>query len=75
MVGGGDNRGGMMMGGGGMGMGASGGMMGGGGVGHGGSSDGVPSAAPLNDAIKNLKYKYVELQDSHKKDLLVSFFT
>ncbi|TPX76883.1 hypothetical protein CcCBS67573_g01878 [Chytriomyces confervae] len=30
---------------------------------HGGSS------APLNDAIKSLKSKYIELQESHKRDL------
>ncbi|KAJ3025918.1 UNVERIFIED_CONTAM: hypothetical protein HDU68_006503 [Siphonaria sp. JEL0065] len=30
---------------------------------------GLHGAAPLNDAIKGLKSKYIELQDSHKREL------
>ena len=31
------------------------------------------SSAPLNDTLKTLKYKYIELQESHKKDVKVKF--
>lgn len=36
---------------------------------HNGSINNISAqAAPLNDTIKNLKYKYVELQEQHKKE-------
>ncbi|KAJ3067201.1 hypothetical protein HDU98_009601 [Podochytrium sp. JEL0797] len=36
---------------------------------HGGGGGGSHGSAPLNDAIKGLKMKYIELQENHKREL------